>query len=867
MDRNKNMKALVIEDDPEMAGLVMSLLRRRFSLDAEIAYDCASARRMMSMKEYDIITLDYRLPDGAGLDLLDEITEGLEHPPVIMVTGHGDEETAARSFQSRASGYVVKDSKLPATLTKAVEKALADISLKRVEREILDEKIFIEDAINSLPDIFMVLDIEGSLFRWNRALSHATGYSDTELASMSVIDLCSPGDADALAAAMERMKEESTPSRQTVRLVPRSGQERTYELSWRLLRTTDGFPLGFCATGREAVERSPSGQPSMWGSEQFRAVLDNSMDAIAVFDSRGTFIYANRASEVITGFSQNEWAGMDVFGLVHPDDLPIILEAHQSSVENPGRVTPVEVRFRHKQKGWRIVEAVGQGFVTPDGEAYVVVNARDITSRKQAEEDLREREQQLRMITDNMEDIIAYIDSEGVYRYVSPSFGTVLGYDLRDYVDTAAVEHMDLVHPDDLGPYLGALERSLASFKPERVSYRIKHKDGHFVWMESVGVPLLADDGSPLGIVVASRDVSERMMAEEAVRKSEEKYRRMFDLSPELAYLLDREGNIMDANEALVRRTGMSADELSRTNFMEFFAGDNLDELNSAIERLWSGEEVRGLEITADAGAGELTYEVNSTPIFEDGSVKYVLSLARDITERKRAEEEQRRLTSELEGFARTVSHDLKSPLTSIKLAGETLARVWDRRDQVADVGAEIHRLADVIGISTSQAEQLIRDLLALAVAGPEPEDITEVDVGETVGRLIEEKKALIEDRGAQVIVEGDLGRVSAHPTHVYQLFGNLIDNAIRHNHGPKPRVLVRYLGEGPGGHTYVVKDNGPGIPPDEIENVFLPFYKGENGFTGVGLAIVDKIVKLYGGSVRIYGDGGACFEFTLKDR
>lgn len=121
MDPTRKMRALVIEDDSEMANLVAALLRRKFSIEAEIAPDCATAHRLLTAEDFDLITLDYRLPDGAGLDLLDEITEP-GASPVIMVTGYGDEETAARSFRSRASGYVVKDNRLPAMLSGAVEK-------------------------------------------------------------------------------------------------------------------------------------------------------------------------------------------------------------------------------------------------------------------------------------------------------------------------------------------------------------------------------------------------------------------------------------------------------------------------------------------------------------------------------------------------------------------------------------------------------------------------------------------------------------------------------------------------------------------------------------------------------------------------
>ena len=92
-------------------------------------------------------------------------------------------------------------------------------------------------------------------------------------------------------------------------------------------------------------------------------------------------------------------------------------------------------------------------------------------------------------------------------------------------------------------------------------------------------------------------------------------------------------------------------------------------------------------------------------------------------------------------------------------------------------------------------------------------------------------------------------------------------DNGIKHNNNDAPVVEVEYLGNGPLGHRYLVRDNGPGIKPEQMESIFLPFFKGENGYTGIGLTIVEKLVKLYDGEIKASTHGGACFEFSMRDR
>lgn len=139
--------------------------------------------------------------------------------------------------------------------------------------------------------------------------------------------------------------------------------------------------------------------------------------------------------------------------------------------------------------------------------------------------------------------------------------------------------------------------------------------------------------------------------------------------------------------------------------------------------------------------------------------------------------------------------------------------------------------------------------------------------MGEVVETILEERKGTIEGKGIEVAASDDLGRVVANPTHVYEVFANLIGNAIKHNENPSPTLTVSHLGDdGEGGHRYLVRDNGAGIPTEDMGKIFIPFFRGRKGETGIGLSIVEKTVKLYGGEIKVYNDEGACFEFVLRD-
>ena len=223
------------------------------------------------------------------------------------------------------------------------------------------------------------------------------------------------------------------------------------------------------------------------------------------------------------------------------------------------------------------------------------------------------------------------------------------------------------------------------------------------------------------------------------------------------------------------------------------------------------------------------------------------------------------RANEELEGYAQTVSHDLKGPLTATTLAASTLERLLEEKGFSTE-GSEITELVSILNNNVWKATALIDDLLAMAEAGQTPGELETVDISEVVRSVLEEKEEMIEDRDVQVSMDEDLGVAVMDPTHASQVFSNLVGNAVKHNDSDNPEIRTCRLVEArPGRLRYRVCDNGPGIPEGEMEDIFLPFHKGAGSTgTGIGLSIVDKVVRLYGGEVRAYNDGGACFEFTL---
>ncbi|MFH1151170.1 MAG: ATP-binding protein [Actinomycetota bacterium] len=198
MDDVEALRVLVVEDDPDLSRQITKILKRAFDVEVETAGTCADARRLLASHSFDVVTLDYMLPDGRGLELLEEFFEKDAPPRAIMVTGHGDEETAVRSFRESASGYVVKDAQMGLRLTEAIEKALAEIRLSRARRDLELSEARFRSLIENASDIITVLDGDWTVLFASPSADRLLGYPPARLEGTCLSDHIHPDDIPAL---------------------------------------------------------------------------------------------------------------------------------------------------------------------------------------------------------------------------------------------------------------------------------------------------------------------------------------------------------------------------------------------------------------------------------------------------------------------------------------------------------------------------------------------------------------------------------------------------------------------------------------------------------------------------------------------
>ncbi|WUR15148.1 PAS domain S-box protein [[Empedobacter] haloabium] len=400
-----------------------------------------------------------------------------------------------------------------------------------------------------------------------------------------------------------------------------------------------------------------------------------------------------------------------------------------------------------------------------------------------------------------------------------------------------------------------------------------RRADGSVFPVEVSLSPLRDPDGAAL-VLATIHDISERKRAEHALQESEARMRAIFDTAVDAIITIDQRGRMERLNPAAERMFGWREAEVAGRNVSLLMPEPHrarhdgyLDHyLRTGEQRvIGQGREVQGLR--RDGSVFPMELAVGEMWI---GGARMFTGLVRDISARKAAEDEARRLlqeltaaNEELTSFAYVVSHDLKAPLRGIGSLADWIAT--DHADKFDDEGREHMRL---LINRVHRMGALIDGILQYSRVGRVRETLAAVDLDRLLAEVID---LLAPAPGVTLHVATGMPVVMAEPTRIRQVFHNLISNALKHMDKPAGEARIRVTWADEGEHwRFAVTDNGPGIDPRHFERIFQLFQtlapRDRVESTGVGLALVKKIVEMYHGTVSVASapGAGATFSFTL---
>lgn len=430
------------------------------------------------------------------------------------------------------------------------------------------------------------------------------------------------------------------------RIVLPDGQIRWLRSQTFPIRDESGKVYRRAGITRDITERKLAEEALRESEERYRVISEVSSDyafCLEVDDQGGMSLQWGTDISKITGYKLEELRAQGGWmSIVHPDDMSIKKREVASLFE--GNQYECEYRIICKDGSIRWINAYASPVMHPKtGKLMKVYGAlKDVSRRKLYEEALTESERRYRQVMETATDMISTHTPSGTYIYVSPACRTLLGYEPDELIGRSAY---DLFHPDDLGQIHNSHRTIMDKPVAYQVQYRIRKKDGSYVWFETSS-SMLHDkkSGEPIQITAISRDISHRKRIEEELISREEHYRAIWENSPIGIILVDRDYICAYANPAICRLTGYDEKELVDRDLIGLFVpADNRQEHYDRLIESFAGNAVsQPGEIKVKTKSGEdvwIRYITDTINI--NGGPRFYVVMAEDITEQRKAELER----------------------------------------------------------------------------------------------------------------------------------------------------------------------------------------------------------------------------------
>ena len=641
---------------------------------------------------------------------------------------------------------------------------------------------------------------------------------------------------------------------------------RTHEeLEWRVIERT-----------RELEEEVAERKLAELEQRKQAQLLDLVNDAITLRDLKGdTILYWNQGAERLYGWSAGEAAGAVIHELlrtVFPRPLKEILAEFVREGHWEGEVV-------HTKRDGGVMTVLSRWALLRDPQGAPIgsleINS-DITARKEAEERLRRAEAFLNSIVENIPNMI-FVKEARELRFVrfNKAGQALLGYSEEELLGKNDYDFF----PKEQADFFTAKDRQvlqegvLVDIPEEPIDTRYH---GRRI-LHTKKIPVYDQEGRPLYLLGISEDITERRQKEEALRVSEERIRLMVEGVKDYAILmLDPEGHVVSWNAGAERIKGYRADEIIGRHVSVFYPQEDVE----------AGKPGRVLSAAAAEGRFEdegwrvrkdgsrFWANVVVTPIRDAaGALKGFSKVTRDLTERRRGEEElhfvNTRLEAankELEAFSYSVSHDLRAPLRHINGFVEMLK---DHQGERLD--EKSRHYMKTIANSAKKMGNLIDDLLVFSRMAKSEMRIGGVNSDQLVEEVIRDLQPEVQNRKI-VWKIGRLPAVQGDSSMLRQVWANLIGNAIKYTRTRDQAEIEVGSRREEREQVFFVRDNGVGFDPEYAGKLFGVFQRlhraDEFEGTGIGLANVRRIVQRHGGRTWAEGrlDQGAVFYFSLPN-
>jgi PAS domain S-box-containing protein len=726
-----------------------------------------------------------------------------------------------------------------------------------------------QSMINASSDSAMLLEVDGVIRMINAHGAARLGSSVSKLVGRKLPDLVPEDVAHSFQSSIETaIRAGITQHTEYV------SDDRHFDVRITPVFNEAGTVNEVAVFAQDSTEKKLAAMHIAAEREKLRGIILNSTDGITLIAGNGQLLEWSPAMHRITGIPETDALGRkvwDIFDMLKPTDndgtplhavqRTMITDILQSRGEQwLGRK---HTQWIHRHDGTRrYIETVVFPVQSSQGLLAASIN-RDITDIKLVELDLQRKTDELQALLGVIPDIVYFKDRQGRYQIFNKALCDVLGQQaekVRGHTDAELFpwEFAERITAVDVGILGSGVSAHVEDF--------LDNGNGERRYFDTIKVPLCDNDGSIIGLVGISRDITEQKQSIQALQESERIHRELIAAFPDMLFMFDELGRIIEYHAEEERQALLISAGVHGKTLEQLLPGGIGDRLHQAVQRFRDGSGNAHVEFSLGRPY------IERTAIFE-GRLRLVnntvLALVRDIT----VEKENRRMlekhniilserNQELDTFTHSVAHDLKNPLSLIIGYAELIN---EEREQLS--AEELQQFSESILFNARKMINIINALLLLASV--RKEDITPipVDMHTIVQDALRRLNKIISDRGANITLPDTWPPIKGYAPWIEEVWANYISNAVKYGGDP---CFVRIGSDDLGTSIrYWIHDNGAGIPEERREEVFRPFTRFSEldiEGHGLGLSIVGRIVAKLGGSVDVHmpESGGCVFSFTL---
>lgn len=795
---------------------------------------------------------------------------------------------------------------------------IRDISMRKAQDRQLRYHASIQESVG---DAVIATDMAFRIQSWNRAAETIYGWPATEVIEKSADELLQTTyeSAEERAYRVQDFLERGAWQGEVIQQ-HRDGSLRYIHASVNLFKDEQGQPSGVVSVNRDITERKRAEttlQTKLAEDRQFQLYLKalheiiielTGIDELDLFYKRAVelgrarlgferlamFLYDERDDSAVGTYGTNSQGQLvNESGIRFTPDSTSIFRRSFDRVE---RFYFMEGTTLYSDNipvgfGWNAAAALwngsrGLGWFVADNLlshcpapkplldiiGLYALSVGTLLAQKQTQLALKESEALYRLLAENISDLIVRSTRAGECLYVSPSVETLLGYTPEEFIGQQKVS---LIHPDDqviIGTaYTSALERQDLILPHQ---YRAKHKDGHYIWLETVGKPIFNEASREIyGVITSSRDITLRRQSEEALRTSEEKYRFLVETMRGGIVLFDAELRVTFVNDRLCELLGYTREQAIGQPFVHFVDAAVIPLVMAQHEHRLRGESSSYELLLRHKDGRQIPLLLSGSPLFDkQGNYNGSIVVTTDISLQKQAEETLRlALAKEKElgdlktRFVSMASHEFRTPLATILALVETL-HVY--RKKLSE--EQIEQRFDKIKSQVEHLKNIMEDVLMLSRMQARRVEFNPVrlDLNGLCRSILDEfqSQSAVEHR-LEYTVSGGCDELLLDHKLMRQAISNLLSNAIKYS--PKGTVVCLDLAYTDAAVTLKVSDEGIGIPQADLPHLFEPFHRAANvgtiSGTGLGLVITREAVELHGGTIAVESQQGVGTTFLLR--